>query len=146
MSANALPITLTRFASALSDLPIDAIYAKHTELRSNIAHMEASNVQLEDFARENDDRDCYEALMENRATIKRFEERIVALQEEVVARGLRWRPVEEEGKEGVNGVPVVQSANGDAPVQRGGVQEQPVNGVAAAQEQRVDADEDGVHL
>jgi hypothetical protein len=148
MSANALPITLTRFASALSDLPIDAIYAKHTELRNNVAHMEVSNVQLEDFARENDDRDCYEALMENRATIKRFEERIVALQEEVVARGLRWRPVEEEGKDGVNGVPVVQGANGEAPVQRGAVQEQTVNGVAAAQEQRADAEEDegGVHL
>jgi hypothetical protein len=147
MSASALPITLTRFASALSDLPIDAIYAKHTELRNNIAHMEASNVQLEDFARENDDRDCYEALMENRATIKRFEERIVALREEVVGRGLRWRPVEEEKekdeKDGVNGVPVVQGANG--------VQEEGVNGGVAAQEQRtneVDADEEdgGVHL
>jgi hypothetical protein len=151
MSANALPITLTRFASALSDLPIDAIYAKHTELRNNITHMEASNVQLEDFARENDDRDCYEALMENRATIKRFEERIVALQEEVVARGLRWRPVEDEGKEeGVNGVPVVQGVNGGAPVQ-GSVQEQTANGVAAAQEQRVNGvdvneEEGGVHL
>lgn len=97
MSAESQPITLTRFATALQDLPIDAIYSKHAELRNNIAHMESSNKQLEDFARENDDRDCYEALLENRQVIARFEERIQALRSEVTdVRGLPWRPREEE--------------------------------------------------
>jgi TolA-binding protein len=97
MSHESQPITLTRFASALSDLPIDAIYSKYSELRNNISHMESSNKQLEDFARENDDRDCYEALLENRQVIKRFEERIVALKQEVTeVRGLPWRVREEE--------------------------------------------------
>ncbi|EAT85687.2 hypothetical protein SNOG_07036 [Parastagonospora nodorum SN15] len=82
MSHESHPITLTRFASALSELPIDAIYGKYAELRNNIAHMESSNKQLEDFARENDDRECYEALMENKMVIKRFEERIEALKRE----------------------------------------------------------------
>jgi len=97
MSANTQPISLTRFATALADLPIDAIYAKHAELRNNIAHMESSNTQLEEFARENDDRDCYEALLENRQVIARFEERIEALRKEVTElRGLPWRPKQEE--------------------------------------------------
>ncbi|KAF1915281.1 hypothetical protein BDU57DRAFT_518176 [Ampelomyces quisqualis] len=101
MSSNALPIPLTRFASALSALPLDAIYAKHSELRNNIAHMQASNVQLEEYARQHDDRDCYEALVENRQVIARFEERIGALRNEVVeVRGLSWRPMEGAGKDG----------------------------------------------
>ncbi|KAF2032548.1 hypothetical protein EK21DRAFT_37610, partial [Setomelanomma holmii] len=82
MSSQATPITPARFASALTDLPIDAIYAKHAELRNNITHMESSNKLLEDFARDNDDRDCYEALLENRQVIKRFEERIKLLKRE----------------------------------------------------------------
>jgi hypothetical protein len=97
MSHESQPITLTRFASALSDLPIDAIYSKYSELRNNITHMESSNKQLEEFARENDDRDCYEALLENRQVIKRFEERITALKSEVTeVRGLPWRVRDEE--------------------------------------------------
>jgi hypothetical protein len=156
MSANALPITLTRFSTALADLPIDAIYAKHTELRNNIAHMEASNTQLEEFARDNDDRDCYEALMENRVTIKRFEERIGALREEVVGRGLAWRPVEEEGDKEVNGAPAVvqertngvrqETTNGGA-----AVQQQSMNGTAPVQQQSTtngagEGEDDGVFL
>jgi hypothetical protein len=116
MSHESQPITLTRFASALSDLPIDAIYSKYSELRNNITHMESSNKQLEEFARENDDRDCYEALLENRQVIKRFEERIKALKNEVTeVRGLPWRVRdEEEGKveSKVNGNVVVSAMNG----------------------------------
>jgi hypothetical protein len=59
--------------------------------------MEASNEQLEEFARENDDRDCYEALLENRQVIARFKKRIEALKREVAeVRGLPWRPAGEE--------------------------------------------------
>jgi len=80
--------------------------------------MEASNTQLEDYARDNDDRECYEALLENRQVIKRFEERIVALRREVTeVRGLPWRPIgsEEEVRkqgEGVNGVVNGEQRNG----------------------------------
>jgi hypothetical protein len=109
MSHESHPITLTRFAAALSELPIDAIYGKYAELRNNIAHMESSNKQLEDFVRENDDRECYEALMENKMVIKTFEERIKALKNEVTeVRGLTWRI---EGEEKVNGSTSV-AANG----------------------------------
>lgn len=125
MSSDSQPITLTRFASALYDLPIDAIYSKHAELRNNITHMESSNQQLEEFARENDDRDCYEALLDNKQVIKRFEERIEALKSEVMeVRGLPWRPREDE-KEVVNGRVDGAVNNGSG-----------ANGVVVQQEQR----------
>jgi hypothetical protein len=136
MSHESPPITLTRFASALSELPIDAIYGKYAELRNNIVHMESSNIQLEDFARENDDRECYEALMENKMVIKRFEERIEALKREVTeVRGLVWRI---EGEEEVNPSAGV-AANGET------------NGAQAREERngngaRDGGDEDGVFL
>ncbi|KAH8727580.1 hypothetical protein GQ44DRAFT_577462, partial [Phaeosphaeriaceae sp. PMI808] len=82
MSAGALPISRSRFASALSDLPIESVYAKYAELRNSITHMESSNKQLEDYARDNDDRDCYEALLENKQVITRFLERIELLKKE----------------------------------------------------------------
>ncbi|KAF2856029.1 hypothetical protein T440DRAFT_362548, partial [Plenodomus tracheiphilus IPT5] len=75
MSSTALPITPARFAAALTDLPISSLYAKHAELSNQLSHLSSSNKQLEDFARDNDDRDCYEALLENREVMKRFEER-----------------------------------------------------------------------
>ena len=138
MSASNTPITLTRFASALSDLPIDSIYAKYAELRNNIAHMESSNKQLEDYARENDDRDCYEALLENRQVIKRFLERIEALKREVgEVRGLPWRPQEEEREEGKTTVNGNAAPNGTTAPQ----QEQR-NGTGA----QGDTEEDGVFL
>lgn len=113
MSSESQPITLTRFATALNDLPIDAIYSKYSELRNNITHMESSNKQLEDFARENDDRDCYEALLENRQVIKRFEERLDALKKEVTeVRGLPWRPRDEEGKVEEKTAPATNGVNG----------------------------------
>ena len=60
--------------------------------------MQSSNKQLEDYARDNDDRECYEAVLENRVVIGRFEERIELLRREVVeVRGLPWKPREVEG-------------------------------------------------
>lgn len=136
MSHESHPITLTRFASALSELPIDAIYGKYAELRNNIAHMESSNKQLEDFARENDDRECYEALIENKMVIKRFEERIEALKREVTeVRGLVWRV---EGEEKINGSASV-AANGET---NGSQAREERNGNGAGD----GGDEDGVFL
>jgi TolA-binding protein len=107
MSAESAPITFERFSKALEDLSVESLYAKYTELSNQITHLTSSNVQLEEFAREHDDRDCYEALLENRQVMKRFEERKALIMHEVKdVRGLPWRPREEEGvakKEGVNG-------------------------------------------
>jgi hypothetical protein len=100
MSASTLPITPSRFASALPDLPLSSLYAKHAELSNQIAHLHSSNAQLEDFARDNDDRECYEAVLENRLVVKRFEERIELLRKEVEGRGLLWRPDGEGEGEG----------------------------------------------
>jgi hypothetical protein len=105
MSAEAAPITFTRFSKALEDLSPESLYAKYSELTNQLAHLESSNKQLEEFARDNDDRDCYEALLENRQVMKRFGERREAIRHEVnVVRGLPWRPREEEGKSGGEGV------------------------------------------
>jgi hypothetical protein len=136
MSANALPITPSRFSSALTDLPISSLYAKHAELTNNIAHMQSSNKQLEDFARENDDRDCYEALVENRQVIKRFEERIGLIRKEVVEiRGLPWRPHGGEDEEKIGGAGVIVNGSGQEQAQS-----EEGNGAGAGDE------EEGVYL
>ncbi|KAJ4341902.1 hypothetical protein N0V87_001567 [Didymella glomerata] len=116
MSAESTPISAARFAAALNDLPISSLYAKHTELTNSITHLESSNKQLEDFARENDDRDCYEALLENRQVMKSFNERMELIRKEVEAvRGLPWRPQnegevrKEEGAIGLNGATPIQN-------------------------------------
>lgn len=62
--------------------------------------MEKSNVELEVFVREEQDKDCYEALMENKEVLKRMAERIELIKKEVMeVRGLPWRP--EEGARAV---------------------------------------------
>lgn len=125
MSADAVPITFTRFSKALEDLSVESLYAKYSELTNQLTHLESSNKQLEEFARENDDRDCYEALMENKQVIKRFEERREAIKNEVKdVRGLPWRPREEEKVDGAavnghattatNGTAAEEQRNGDA--------------------------------
>jgi hypothetical protein len=109
MSSEASPITPARFAKALEDLSIGSLHAKVAEIRNSIAHLEASNKELEHFARENDDRDCYEYLLENRQVIKSMEERIELIKKEIVeARGMPFAP-----QEAKTTAPVVQ--NGTAP-------------------------------
>lgn len=120
MSADAVPITPARFRTALEDLSISSLYAKYAELQNSIAHMESSNKQLEDFARENDDRECYEALLENKEVIKRFLERIELIKTEVIeVRGLPWRPQGEDEKpvapvNGTNGAPATSTVGATA--------------------------------
>ncbi|KAF1841021.1 uncharacterized protein K460DRAFT_197150 [Cucurbitaria berberidis CBS 394.84] len=139
MSAEALPITPARFAQALDDLPISSLYGKYAELTNQIQHLESSNQQLEDFARENDDRDCYEALLENRQVMKRFQERIELIKKEVQeVRGLPFRP---QGEEGVAQAP---TTNGNAAGSQNG---HVAGGGTAAQEQRNNSgDEEGLYL
>ncbi|CAO2650609.1 Nn.00g019010.m01.CDS01 [Neocucurbitaria sp. VM-36] len=144
MSAEALPISPARFAKALEDLPISSLYGKYAELTNQIQHLESSNKELEEYARENDDRDCYEALLENRQVMKRFQERIELIKKEVQeVRGLPFRP---QGEEIEATTPVTNGTapglrNGDATTSGAAPQEQS-NGPAAHNAD----EEDGVFL
>ena len=146
MSSGALPITPARFADALTTLPISSLYAKHAELTNQLQHLETSNKQLEDFARDNDDRDCYEALMENRIVMKRFEERRDLIIKEVKeVRSLPWRPageeeVEVDDKATVNGT----TANATDSAASNGTNTASANGTAAPVQNG--DEEDGVYL
>ncbi|KAF2182178.1 hypothetical protein K469DRAFT_246045 [Zopfia rhizophila CBS 207.26] len=93
MSADSLPITASRFATALTDLPLSSLYAKASELRNSIAHLQKSNVELQEWVEKEGDKDCYEAYVENQEVIKRMEERIEMVKKEVTEiRGLPWEP------------------------------------------------------
>jgi hypothetical protein len=150
MSADSRPITAARFAAALTELPISALYAKHAELSNNITHLESSNKQLEDFARENDDRDCYEALLENRQVMRNFNERMDLIRKEVEeVRSLPWRPrdeVEARKEEGAIGL------NGTAPTQNGTHQSTPAESQTRSEQtngtpaQTREDEEEGAHL
>lgn len=97
MSAESLPITPARFAAALTELPIFSLHAKIAELKNSISHLEKSNAELEDYIRQESDRDCYEALIENKEVIRRMEERIELVKKEITE--IRGLPLEEgEGK------------------------------------------------
>ena len=92
MSSNATPISPARFAAALPSLPLPNLHLKAAELRNSIAHLEYSNSQLQPLAEEGD-RDCKEAVEENRETIARMEERLELLKAEVEGRGFPWGEV-----------------------------------------------------
>lgn len=150
MSAESRPITAARFAAALTELPISALYAKHAELSNNISHLESSNKQLEDFARENDDRDCYEALLENRQVMKNFTERMDLIRKEVEeVRSLPWRPRDEaevrkeEGAVGLNGTTATSNDTEQTIPAESQTTQGQMNGTSA---QTRDDEEEGVHL
>lgn len=103
MSSEARPITAAAFASALTDLPVENLYAKAFELSNSIAHLEHSNTQLKEYSdsikndaslaedvRREGDRDCEDAIRENDVVIARQRERIGLLKAEVERRGGRW--------------------------------------------------------
>lgn len=103
MSADATPISPTRFAEALKELPIGSLHEKAAELRNSIGHLRSSNDQIRDYLLaqpENApaDADCVEAIQENVQVIKRMEERITLLKAEVEERGLPW-PSEEQAQD-----------------------------------------------
>lgn len=106
MSSSAQPISPTRFAAALTSLPLPNLHLKAAELRNSIAHLEYSNIQLQHFVEEGD-RDCREAIDENEETIMRMEERIALLKKEVEGRGFAW------GDEGVGGGDEANEKTGD---------------------------------
>ncbi|KAG8533401.1 uncharacterized protein KY384_002184 [Bacidia gigantensis] len=122
MSSSAPPISAGRFAEAIEDLPVGNLHTKAAELRNSISHMRSSNEQLQPFA-DDGDRDCADAILENRQTIRRVEQRMRLLKYEVERRGLPWvedpmdlgldrnsRPIVEERRTGEHGS---QQVNGE---------------------------------
>ncbi|KAF2471920.1 uncharacterized protein BDR25DRAFT_341988 [Lindgomyces ingoldianus] len=131
MSADTLPITPSRFTAALADLPVSSLHAKVFELRNSIAHLEKSNLELEEWAREGD-KECYEALLENRDVVRRMEERVELVRREIVeVRGLPFEP--EKAKVEERDVGVDASQNGTA--ERGSAEQQAGNRQPQAQVQ-----------
>lgn len=87
MSQQTRPISPTRFREAIHDLAIGNLHGKAAELRNSIDHLKRSNLDLAEFE---DDADCKQAVAENLETIRRMEDRISMLKQEVQGRGLRW--------------------------------------------------------
>ena len=105
MSSSTLNISPSRFAAALSSLPLSDLHAKSAELRNGIAHLKDSNAQMLPFA-EAGDADCKEAMFENLAVIGRMNERVGLVKDEVERRGMPFaHAAGEEEKAGgaVNG-------------------------------------------
>ncbi|KAG9232083.1 hypothetical protein BJ875DRAFT_467782 [Amylocarpus encephaloides] len=118
MSSDTLPISPTRFATALKDLPLETLHFKGAEIRNSIAHLDYSNEQLRPFANGSElstngvpDQDCVDAIRENEIVIARMERRIALLKAEVEERGSSWlefrsaeegEAKEEEGEEREN--------------------------------------------
>jgi hypothetical protein len=140
MSSESRPISPTRFREAISDLPLSSLYAKASELRNSIAHLNSSNEQLLPYARDGD-KDCKEAILENEEVIQRMQDRILMLQVEVEGRGMQW--IEDDAgkkEEVVHASAVGQDVNIPGSM---GQQSETVNG---ARNRSNSTEEDGVHL
>lgn len=109
--ADSQPIDPARFASALEDLPVDALFSKAAELANSIEHLHSSNQQMLPFA-EAGDQDCKDAMFENLAVITRINQRIGLIRQEVEKRGLRWSEGEVEDAEAVKPTNVPDMVNG----------------------------------
>lgn len=103
MSREARPISPTRFAQAIEDLPLENIYMKAHEINNSVMHLRQSNAQLQEYSdsikndesldaesRQYGDKDCLEAIEENKVVIERQLGRISLLKAEVERRGGRW--------------------------------------------------------
>lgn len=133
MSADAPPISSTRFAAALADLSIGSLHAKAAELRNSIAHLRSSNQQLAEYLLEQDpslpaDSDCVGAIHENESVMARMEERIGLLKAEVEGRGMMW-PADEEDAGAVERDEEEGRVDGHAPDRCGRLVNGDVNGV-----------------
>lgn len=98
MSSTARPISPTKFAEALKDLPASSIFAKASELTNSNNHLQASNNQLKEFA-DQGDKECADAIAENEEVIRNNEYRILMCRFEVETnRGMIWMLEGDEGK------------------------------------------------
>ncbi|KAK6443316.1 hypothetical protein LTR95_000142 [Oleoguttula sp. CCFEE 5521] len=96
MASPAPIIDPLRFAAALVELPLDALYSKAAELRNSISQLRSSNAQMLPFAEEGD-AECREAMFENLAVIGRMQERVTLIREEVERRGQVWHEGDGDG-------------------------------------------------
>ncbi|KIW99823.1 uncharacterized protein Z518_10751 [Rhinocladiella mackenziei CBS 650.93] len=125
MSAESQPISAERFALAIQDLPVENLYSKAHEIANSIVHLERSNRQLQEYiesirsdttlpdnTREESDKDCSDAIQENKVVIERQQERIELLKREVERRGARWHDGDGDGK--TNGTSPSPATSGDA--------------------------------
>jgi hypothetical protein len=135
MSSEARPISPTQFATALVDLPVESLYAKVSEIRNSIAHLERSNKELRDYSNSVDgDADCLAAVRENDEVIGRMNDRIDLVKKEVERRGQKWHQGE------VNG-------DSDGPVPTGGtLNDEQLRRQMEARMTDDDGDEEGIHL
>lgn len=91
MSSDARPISPAQFAAAIEDLPLENLYAKVSEIRNSIAHLQRSNKELEDYSNSaGGDNDCMAAVRENEEVIDRMNSRIELIKKEVERRGQKW--------------------------------------------------------
>jgi len=151
MSSTSTPISRRRFAEAIKELPLANLHFKAAEIRNSISHLESSKQQLEPFANDGD-RDCAEAIQENEVVIRRMEERIRLLRQEVEGRGFKWGK-DEGGKEGgeMNGHDDIQSVVEGAERRTGSLggslgDEELARRLAERMDEDGDEGGDGVHL
>ncbi|KAK2763012.1 hypothetical protein FQN53_007356 [Emmonsiellopsis sp. PD_33] len=163
MSAESRPIAAPAFAEALKSLTLPSLYAKASELRNAIAHLHRSNDELARYIAETaPDTDCEDAIRENEEVVRRMEERIGLLREEVEGRGSKWgadvvvngEGEEEHGQRGNGGGNVVMgdpgevgggnppASNGDNGSTPGAQSTNAQNGTAGQRSE----DDDGVYL
>ena len=157
MSSASAPISAERFAEAIEDLSIGLLHNKAAEIQNSISHLEVSNEQLQQYA-DAGDKDCSDAISENRTVIVRMEERITLLKEEVVRRGLPWpnnggvssKDTASSGRETGNGVQTNGAPSGTVPTSnpsRYRIQYGEVGSTTESQSQGNDLPEDdGLHL
>ncbi|PLB44037.1 hypothetical protein P170DRAFT_480980 [Aspergillus steynii IBT 23096] len=113
MSAESAPITPSMFAEAIQELSLSVLYAKVSELRNSVAHLQRSNDELKTFVLESCDsadekRELESYIAENEGVMTSMTERIALLKAEVERRGQQWIETEEKRTE----APVVNGANG----------------------------------
>lgn len=99
MSSEARPISPTQFATAVTDLPVENLYAKVVEIRNSVAHLERSNKELREYSDSvAGDADCLAAVRENEEVIGRMDDRIELVRKEVERRGQKWHEGEVNGE------------------------------------------------
>jgi hypothetical protein len=99
MGSGARATSPTQFAAALQDLPVDSLYAKVVELQNSIAHLQRSNLELEDHAKSvGGDVDCDEVIGENEGVMGRMRERIEMVKQEIRRRGQKWHEAAVNGE------------------------------------------------
>ena len=153
MSTTARPISPTRFAAAIKELPLSSLHEKAAELRNSQKHLHESNAQLQEYA-EHGDQDCVDAIRENEEVIARIEDRVALLRNEVEVRGFLWSETGESVKADAS------VTNGDAGEHQGVQWPARTEGVPSSgrltdaelaqrlreQMEDVGDDDDGVHL